>query len=154
MKLDSLKNTSEFNLVNRAGIKYSCPDFMVICMKDFSQEMLKIFISKAQAKPGVDYSVILASFKAANVYLGLKVSKKIGNAVKRNKVRRRVKTIVREMLKGAGREFLQGAGLIFIPRNNVSEVEFKTLSDELNNAISYFQRKTKFNKKHIHESNP
>jgi ribonuclease P protein component len=59
--------------------------------------------------------------------IGFTVSKKIGNSVVRNRVKRRIKEIVRKNLKS----IKEGYDIILIPKKNVSEINHK----ELENAI-------------------
>jgi ribonuclease P protein component len=151
MELDSLKNAQEFSIVNRYGIKYSGPYFMLICMKSYNTELLKLYKMKAEAKPGIDYSNIISRFKTDNIFLGFKVSKKSGNAVKRNKIRRRIKALTQNIIKTNCCEILKGSGLIFIPRSGVDEVIFAKLNEEFIRSLDYFSRKFKHNKSTVNE---
>lgn len=62
-----------------------------------------------------------------NTRIGFTVSKKVGNSVVRNRVKRRIKEIVRRNL----RNIKEGYDIILIPKKNVSEINHK----ELENAI-------------------
>jgi ribonuclease P protein component len=57
--------------------------------------------------------------------LGITVTKKIGNAVVRNKVRRRIREIYRLNLY----RIEQGYDLIIIPKKNVTEISYKELEN-------------------------
>lgn len=64
--------------------------------------------------------------------LGFTVTKKIGNAVIRNRTRRRLKEAARQVL--AGRE-LTGIDLVLIGRAGTSERDFSELQDDLRKAL-------------------
>jgi ribonuclease P protein component len=143
MKLDSPKNAQEFSLINKCGIKYSSPHFMIIAMPNFNKEMLNIYANKAEARPEVDISAIINRFKTKNIFLGFKVSKKVGNAVKRNNIKRKIKAILIGILNTKTAEDLSGTALVFIARSGVNNIEFVKLSEDLNRALTYFVRKFK-----------
>lgn len=63
--------------------------------------------------------------------LGITITKKVGNAVVRNKIRRRIKEIYRlnlHRIKG-------GYDLIIIPKKNVVDISFKDLESALNHIL-------------------
>ena len=63
--------------------------------------------------------------------LGITITKKVGNAVVRNKIRRRIKEIYRlnlHKIKG-------GYDLIIIPKKNVVDISFKDLESALNHIL-------------------
>ncbi|MEJ6951942.1 ribonuclease P protein component [Natronospora cellulosivora (SeqCode)] len=62
--------------------------------------------------------------------LGLSISKKIGNAVTRNKLRRRIKEIVR--LK---KNIKNGYDFIFIARKPIVRLEYSDIEKDVNNLI-------------------
>lgn len=55
--------------------------------------------------------------------LGITITKKIGNAVVRNKIRRRIKELYRLNMH----RFKNGYDLIFIPKKNVVDLSYKEL---------------------------
>jgi ribonuclease P protein component len=145
MKIDSLKNTHEFNLVNKSGIKFSCPLFIMVYYKDFKDRAMEIYSKRAEAKPTFDYSHFIDRFKLSGVFLGFKASKKTGNAVKRNKIRRRIKGVFRDISKGDLRTSLEGAGIIFIPRSEIHDIEYLSLVNQISKSIRFFYNKYKQN---------
>ncbi|MFW6377234.1 MAG: ribonuclease P protein component [bacterium] len=62
--------------------------------------------------------------------LGLSISKKIGNAVVRNKIRRRIKEIIR--LK---KNIKRGFDLIFIARMPIVELDYSRMEKDVNKLI-------------------
>lgn len=65
--------------------------------------------------------------------VGISVSKKVGNSVKRHKIKRRIKEAYRNIDK-----IKQGYDIVFIARKKASEVEYK----EIKNTIIWLFKKT------------
>jgi ribonuclease P protein component len=64
---------------------------------------------------------------------GITVTKKIGNAVVRNRMKRRFRALLREVLPGAG---IAGADHVLIGRDGGVERDFALLGDELRAALA------------------
>ena len=69
--------------------------------------------------------------------MGVTVTKKIGNAVVRNRMKRRFRALFREMLPQAG---LPGADHILIGRDGGVERDFARLREELGKALAKVRR--------------
>lgn len=69
--------------------------------------------------------------------LGITVTKKIGNAVVRNRMKRRFRALARDILPGAGRP---GADHILIGRAGGVERDFGRLAEELRSALAKVAR--------------
>ena len=69
--------------------------------------------------------------------LGITVTKKIGNAVVRNRMKRRFRALARELLPEMG---VPGADHILIGRQGGIERPFDALRSELTRALSKLQR--------------
>jgi ribonuclease P protein component len=69
--------------------------------------------------------------------LGLTVSKKVGNAVTRNRMKRRFRELARAILPEAGHP---GADHVLIGRQNGIERDFALLGDELRRALDKLRR--------------
>ena len=67
------------------------------------------------------------------VRVGFTVTKKIGNAVVRNRMKRRFRSLAREILPTLG---IIGADHVLIGRSGGIERDFATLRDELRTALS------------------
>lgn len=67
------------------------------------------------------------------IRLGLTVSKKVGNAVVRNRMRRRLRELARSILPQAG---IEGADLVLIGRAGGIERPFATLGTDLERALA------------------
>lgn len=64
--------------------------------------------------------------------LGITVSKKIGNAVKRNKVKR----LIREFYRLNKHRFSQGYEIVIVAKKGADELIFRKLTEELDGIIS------------------
>jgi ribonuclease P protein component len=64
--------------------------------------------------------------------IGYTVTKKIGNAVVRNRMKRRLRALARELLPAAG---IRGADHVLIGRNGGIERDFASLHSELTKAL-------------------
>jgi ribonuclease P protein component len=71
------------------------------------------------------------------IRLGITVTKKIGNAVVRNRMKRRFRSLAREMLPDAG---FAGADHILIGRAGGVERDFSELRRELGKALGKVSR--------------
>jgi ribonuclease P protein component len=72
-----------------------------------------------------------------SVRLGLTVSKKVGGAVVRNRMKRRFRALARELLPESG---LTGADLVLIGRPGGIERDYGLLQDELRKALGKVSR--------------
>ena len=66
------------------------------------------------------------------IRLGITITKKVGNAVIRNRMRRRFRSLAREMLAELG---LAGADHILIGRNDGIERDFAMLRDDMQRGL-------------------
>lgn len=73
----------------------------------------------------------------AAIRVGFTVTKKIGNAVVRNRMKRRLRALARAILPSAG---LAGADYVLIGRAGGVERDFQALSEELRRAAAKLAR--------------
>jgi ribonuclease P protein component len=67
-----------------------------------------------------------------SIRLGITITKKVGNAVIRNRMRRRFRSLMREMLADKGKP---GADHILIGRQDGIEMDFNLLRSDLQKAF-------------------
>jgi ribonuclease P protein component len=118
--ISSLKNQRHFDLVNKQGKKLHSPYFTLIIANNISQADLELS------------QVILK--KPIAIALGMKVSKKLGKAVIRNKIKRRIRHLVRIISKDLAITN-STLGMIIIPKKNFDKLEFSVLLDQLKKSL-------------------
>ncbi|MBI3406317.1 MAG: ribonuclease P protein component [Acidobacteria bacterium] len=74
-----------------------------------------------------NFTVFFHSTGAAESRLGISVKRALGNAVKRNRMRRRI----REIFRTHRQEIPAGWDIVIHPRSTVAQAEFTALSTEL-----------------------
>ena len=78
-----------------------------------------------------------------SIYLGFKISKKVGNAVHRNKLRRRIKAVIREVTLSTPSRFLASQALVFIPNKNIISKPYSDIHTLLIKALSFLYSRQK-----------
>ena len=99
--MESLKKNNEFKKVYDNGNSYATRNLVIYCL---------------------NYK------KGKKNRYGLSVSKRIGNAVVRNKVKRRLREIIREFEK---EEDFKGYDIIFIARQPVVQLDYHSLKRDV-----------------------
>jgi ribonuclease P protein component len=132
--ISSLKNQKEFDLVNKLGKKFHSPYFITIIAKNSTKLFAKLNVKGNINNLCKKSSEIL--YNSSNTLLfGMKVGKKLGNAVIRNKIKRRIRHLVRLLSKES--KFKQNSwAMIVIPRKGFEQIEFATLLSELYKIVS------------------
>ncbi len=111
--ISSLKNQAAFDLANKIGKKQNSRFFLMISHLNDS------------------------SAQEEAIYLGLKISKKLGNAVVRNKIRRRIKSMIRNLSKILSKEYWSSRVFVIIPRKGFQNENFAELQTELVKQVKY-----------------
>lgn len=111
--LSSLKNQSEFDQVSKHGTKSFSPNFICVYTKSFP-------------------SVLTTSNQ--HIFLGMKVGRRIGNAVIRSKIKRRIRHLVRILAADPGLQ-ISNWGLIIIPKKGFEKADFQLLQSELHKSL-------------------
>ena len=102
-RINRLKKRYQFNYVYKSGEHYS----------------------------GEHMVLYVVSSKTKNIKVGLAVTKKVGHAVVRNKVRRRL----REIIKTQVPNLKQNNNILVVARENICSASFEKLSNEFSKLI-------------------
>ena len=102
-RINRLKKRYQFNYVYKFG-------------EHFSGEHIVLYV---------------VSSKTKNIKVGLAVTKKVGHAVVRNRIRRRL----REIIKAKISTLKQSNNIIVVARDNISSASFETLTNEFSKLL-------------------
>ena len=105
MTLKTIKKRSEFIRSNKLSKKIHTPNFII-------QKLESNTINKVP-------------------HFGFTISKKIGSAIVRNKIKRRLKSIIRELLKYKDKYFDLSFNYILICKKEIVKVSYDDLENEL-----------------------
>ena len=108
MALITLKKRLEFVQSNKKSIKYNSSNFIIQILK----------------KKNVDYPCF-----------GFTITKKIGTAVVRNKIKRRLKSIIRLLLKDQNQYFYTSYNYVLICKKEIVRVSYDDLINEMRNKF-------------------
>ena len=113
--LETLKKRPEFLAVN-AGARASRPGFVLLGL------------ARAESHPHI---------RPETIRFGLTVTKKIGNAVKRNRARRRLRAVAQSRLPAGG---LAGWDYVLIARDRAVDRPFTALQSDLESALEMLHK--------------
>ncbi|WP_104761121.1 ribonuclease P protein component [Helicobacter cetorum] len=146
----SLKTKSEFDKVYKKGLKRHTPFFSLhaISLQAFSMPRLaqhtKSSLSQGQIYQGQSADFMTPSCDKISLgynkrdsclsLLGLSVSKKVGNAIKRNLIKRRLRSLVTKHIK-----LCKGLALVFVPRSGIQDLDFKSLENHFLETLTSLQ---------------
>lgn len=102
-RVNRLKKRYQFNYVYKSGEHFSC-------------EHLVLYVSSSKTK---------------SIKVGFAVTKKVGHAVVRNKIRRRLREIVQKQLPN----LKQNYNIIVVAKENIAGASFEKLSIEMNKLL-------------------
>lgn len=113
--IKAINDNRVFQRLNRLGYKFFNPNFLVVmCNKDI--------LFKDQIEVQQDNFC----------YYGIRISKKVGKAVVRNKIRRRFRSILHQLDKV---ESIRSKAFMIVPKTRCATIEFSTLSFEVEKCI-------------------
>lgn len=95
-------------------------------------EFLAAAKGRRWSTPGVIVQTVPAAVDDGSIGLGLTASRKVGGAVTRNRARRRLRALGRELLPRLGRP---GHDYVLVARAATAERDFTTLRRELETAL-------------------
>ena len=105
MTLKTIKKRSEFIRSNKYSKKIYTPNFIIQTLKSTENDNIPHF--------------------------GFTITKKIGSAIVRNKIKRRLKSIIRELLKYRDKYFDLSFNYILICKKEIVKVSYHDLENEL-----------------------
>ena len=120
MKIGRLKKRHQFLDISNHGHKAITKSFVVFCRFDFIQTQRPVFHD-------------------SDMLVGYTVTKKLGNAVRRNRIKRRLRAIVDGELPNAPAEF-KDAGLVIIGRYTAANANFEDLRAEMRKVLNWLRK--------------
>jgi ribonuclease P protein component len=109
--LEHLKKRSEFLAASKTGHKWITPAFIIQIYKRSSEGPIRY---------------------------GITASRKIGNAVERNRAKRRLRALIREILPLLGQP---GTDYVFIARQEVLKRDFAVMKEEMKRGVKMLGKK-------------
>lgn len=86
-----------------------------------------------------DFFVALAGFnKVENYRVGFTASKKVGNAVVRNRCKRRMRAMARQLIPSLG---LAGIDYVFIAKRSLISANWNDFIDQASKAVTHLNKK-------------
>lgn len=123
IKVCTINVNQHFDFVKQASIKFVGQFIICVCAKGFFFEKDKEL-----------------ALKYPFIYLGIKASKKFGNAVARNKFKRRIRALVRLNPDIYNGFTTQGLNFIIIARNFAKGCDFNSIALEYKKAWSFISK--------------
>lgn len=119
MRAGRLKSRQQFLYMSHKGHKAVTRSFVVFCCFDFV----------AQQRP---------DFQDFDILCGFTVTKKLGKAVTRNRIKRRLRAVMDEVLPEC--EALAGAGIVIIARHAAETESYDVLCAEARKCFNYLRK--------------
>lgn len=132
IKIISLKNQKEFNIVSKVGKKIHGKHFICVLSNIMSSRNGHSSYPGPSNKPNgwIPHQV---RDDIHQIYLGLKVSRKMGNAVTRNKIKRWFRNIIRQFVKDNPKYI--GYNFILIPKKSITSITYQELLEDFTLGI-------------------
>lgn len=141
----SLKNQKAFDKANKMGVKKHSKSMILITYFEKSNDITSLIASNNEQnlEPVHEINTALEGRSDATIsigpkiliHLGLKISKKIGKAVIRNKIRRRIKAIMYELPKTLERSKIHNRVIVIIPKKGMDKIPYEVLKGEIVRAL-------------------
>jgi len=120
MNIGRLKKRPQFLEISNKGHKAVTKSFVVFCLFDFIENQ----------RP---------EYQNFDALFGLTVTKKLGNAVKRNRIKRRLRHVMADIAPEIPPEF-DGAGLVLIGRYNADKTDYQELCGEMKKCLNWLRK--------------
>ncbi|MBA3814053.1 MAG: ribonuclease P protein component [Alphaproteobacteria bacterium] len=109
--MERLKKRPEFVAVSKTGNKWITPAFVIQIYQRAPSGLLRY---------------------------GITASRKVGGAVERNRAKRRLRVLIKNILPSLGRP---GVDYVFIARQEILKRDFATMEEELTHAVNMLGKK-------------
>lgn len=139
--MQTLKTKKEFDTVYKNGFLRYGKSFALYVYKE------RASLQNPHLPPSKEPKNAQPKIEHQESKIGLSVSKKIGNAVTRNKIKRRVKAILRDYQKDF-REIERGFRIIFVAKAGVDMLSFSELKRSFEMMLGFALEKLKGYKNH------
>lgn len=139
--MQTLKTKKEFDTVYKNGFLRYGKSFALYVYKE------RASLQNPHLFPNKESKNAQSKIEHQESKIGLSVSKKIGNAVTRNKIKRRVKAILRDYQKDF-REIERGFRIIFVAKAGVDMLSFRELKRSFEMTLGFALEKLKGYKNH------
>lgn len=114
--IDTLKNNLQFSYVKKQGTAISTKGILLVaCKSDISRD----------------------EHAAHIIQVGYTVTKKVGNAVARNRIKRRFREVVQDVLPSLG---LEGYSYVLIAKHHAHDRPYESLKKDLCYALHSFNK--------------
>lgn len=120
MRTGRLKARAQFLDITNNGHKALTKSFVVFCRFDFVQGQ----------RP---------DFHEYDALIGYTVTKKLGKAVTRNRIKRRLREVMANAMKDAPDAF-KDAGIVVIGRHSALTTDFKDMCDEARKVLNWLRK--------------
>ncbi len=87
---------------------------------------------RGKTVPVRDFTLVYAKSRFGGVRVGFSVSKKVGNSVTRNKIRRRLKEALRALLPALSGHY----SIVFVARPCIANADFSGIAAQMKQALS------------------
>lgn len=144
-KLDifSLKNQKAFDKANRVGVKKHSKSMILITYFEKSNDVISPAEDNNEQNielvdeldAALHSNSLISISPKILIHLGLKISKKIGKAVIRNKIRRRIKAIIYELPKSLALSVIHNRVIVIIPKRGLDKLPYSALKSEIIRAL-------------------
>lgn len=132
----SLKNQKAFDKANKLGKKNHSKSMILITYFEKNNDAV-LPTNNSEQDIVSSHEEIVSSHSKILIHLGLKISKKIGKAVTRNKIRRRIKAIIYELPKVIVANKIHNRVIVIIPKKGLDKIPYQSLKEEITKNVTH-----------------
>ena len=120
-RIGRLKARHQFLKIANEGHKAVTKSFVIFCCFDFISTQRDVF-------------------QKNDILIGYTATKKVGNAVKRNRMKRRLRAMMYESFIGDFNPVFQKAGFVVIARHNAFKTPYAEMKAELSKCANWLRK--------------